>query len=465
MAAGLAMADSDEELPSWAALEGSAGKPSPRIFVAHERLFEAQAPLLKFWHDAAGWCPSCECVFMVLEAMRIPYVMATSPLTGYLKPGQTKPAEFLAIRPNGILPVIQLARPGVAGEPDGEPIAHAFRICEALAEHFPDEAALPRTPLRRECALLFAKLAEKLCYTVEGQQSLPPVMDDLEVALCGGREGVAAAAEAGNGYERPWTRALAWRRQESGDDGDGDDAHHGGDPAAGPFFFGRRPCAADLMLLPWLERADARLARGGYGGLQARWPAAAALLAAAAEPGVCAYSEVGLDLVTLDGLYWRSNPAALAPPPPDAAVAAVEAAASAPLARCDAGARLCANHAAVARFACRGAGAGASQRDAHLHGVETACVEATDDALRIVIASLLMDPSEDSRALHGAMVERASAVLRRNGSDATRAAGGALLFLARNVGVPRDMASAAATATRTHTTLAAALLFEGAAAL
>ena len=40
---------------------GIAG-PSPtgsRVFEMKERLFEKKTPELKFWHDAAGWCPHC----------------------------------------------------------------------------------------------------------------------------------------------------------------------------------------------------------------------------------------------------------------------------------------------------------------------------------------------------------------------------------------------------------------------
>ena len=47
---------------SWtSASSGLAGPvtPTERIFEMKERLFERKAPALKFWHDAAGWCPHC----------------------------------------------------------------------------------------------------------------------------------------------------------------------------------------------------------------------------------------------------------------------------------------------------------------------------------------------------------------------------------------------------------------------
>ena len=46
---------------------------------------------------------------MLLEEMRIPYAMKTIPLTDYMKPGQTKPAEYLKLCPDGLVPAIQLA--------------------------------------------------------------------------------------------------------------------------------------------------------------------------------------------------------------------------------------------------------------------------------------------------------------------------------------------------------------------
>ena len=34
-----------------------------------ERLFEKKTPELKFWHDAAGWCPHCMVTFRgILES-------------------------------------------------------------------------------------------------------------------------------------------------------------------------------------------------------------------------------------------------------------------------------------------------------------------------------------------------------------------------------------------------------------
>ena len=40
-------------------LVASKSSRSPRLFEAHQRLHGAERPELKFWHDAAGWCPHC----------------------------------------------------------------------------------------------------------------------------------------------------------------------------------------------------------------------------------------------------------------------------------------------------------------------------------------------------------------------------------------------------------------------
>ena len=42
-----------------AAASSATSTSSPRLFEARRRLHGAQRPQLKFWHDAAGWCPHC----------------------------------------------------------------------------------------------------------------------------------------------------------------------------------------------------------------------------------------------------------------------------------------------------------------------------------------------------------------------------------------------------------------------
>lgn len=82
---------------SWAELRRAAGPPRPRVFEAKRRLFGAERPRLRFWHDAAGWCPHCMVSWLVLEEMRIPYVAETTPLRAYLKPGERKRQRMVPV--------------------------------------------------------------------------------------------------------------------------------------------------------------------------------------------------------------------------------------------------------------------------------------------------------------------------------------------------------------------------------
>merc|ERR1712176_948798 len=90
-----------------------------------------------------------------------------------------------------------------------------------------------------------------------------------------------------------------------GDDGDGASELFGGSQD-GPFLFGQRPCAVDLILLPLLERCEANVPHPLSGNaphlaLQ-QWPALARMQAAARSPGLCSYSELGSDAKTTIGI-------------------------------------------------------------------------------------------------------------------------------------------------------------------
>lgn len=341
------------ELASWASLTEAAGEPQPRTFPARERLFGAKVPEFRFWHDAAGWCPSCAAVFMVLEEMRVPYVLATGPLGGYMKPGEKKPAEFLKIRPNGIFPVIQFAGVSHGGELDGEVVSHGFRILEVLKARYPDQACLPRTSLRRRCADALGMLAEQLCYAVEGRDPRSDnILDDLDAALSGGSLGTW-----GDVAERPWVDALEHLRLS--DDADGDATQFGGSLSSGPFLFGSKPCAVDVTMLPWISIKQARLPDGVF---EAQWPAVGEMLAAARKPGMCSCYEICFDKATLRGLVGRRDPDTGPVPHKDVEECARQAASSSMLARRDAAARVCANHTATARFARNGNGMWAAHR-------------------------------------------------------------------------------------------------------
>jgi len=432
---------------NWDALSLVAGIPEPRVFTAQQRLFGAAEPSLRFWHDAAGWCPSCEAVFMVLEEMHVPYVLETSPLAGYMRPGEVKPAALLNIRPNGILPVVELLDRSV--DDKSRVHVHAFRIIEVLAQEFPNHARLPRTPLRRACADAFAKLAENLCYSVEQQGAPEVLMGHLEHAL----SAVDSQLDAADPSKAPW--ADAWNNMQASDDGDGDDSCFGGSIAAGPFLFGKKPCAVDLMMLPWLERLEANLLPSD---LQLRWPAAARLLCAAREAGVCSYSEVGCDLQTLLAIRMRFRPEFKFPLQEPTEINQITAYAGEcdQKARVDAAARICANHAKIAAFSVNGKGMGSVQRDAKVGHRPAAVSAAVDDGLCLVAALLLAHHGESvGLTLQQEAYRGAHNIVVKHDRLETDAAISSLIFLSNNIGVPRDMAPAPADALRAHVRLVA----------
>lgn len=61
-------------------------------------------PRLTFFRDSAAWCPYCQKVWMFLEEKKIPYIIEKINMRSY---GE-KPAAFLRIVPNGLLPAIML---------------------------------------------------------------------------------------------------------------------------------------------------------------------------------------------------------------------------------------------------------------------------------------------------------------------------------------------------------------------
>lgn len=433
------------KLPSWDALQAAAGPPAHRVFAAKERLFGADVPKLKFWHDSAGWCPSCQTVFLVLEEMRLPYMSGTSPLNSYLKPGQSKPAEFLAIRPNGVMPVIQLASSNGSID-DGMIVTNCWRICDFLLASFPEDARMPRTPVRRSYAKALLKFPVWLSETSYKDYYFAPMMDELETLLKGLLFDVELETP-----DRPWVSAQ--RKMHDADDADGDESNFGGDIRNGPFLFGRYPCMVDVMLLPWLERAEALR----WGGLEPRrWPSVAQMMSAAREHGVCAYSEIGQDMQSLHAISFRRNHKA--PPPWDIPLVMAQTGNLGSSARFDAAARVAANFAAIARFALCGVGAGSDNRDAEMWAAGARDVEAaaaTEDALRIVAALLVENTAAGTAFPRDVSDKYVSAVCKTHSPGAVKAASAALGFLAWNVAVPRDMTAPSACAMRAYTVLVA----------
>lgn len=67
------------------------------------RLFgTSEEPRVTFFRDTAGWCPYCQKVWILLEEKKIPYKIEKINMRSY----GDKPAEFLRMVPNGLLPAI-----------------------------------------------------------------------------------------------------------------------------------------------------------------------------------------------------------------------------------------------------------------------------------------------------------------------------------------------------------------------
>jgi len=234
----------------------------------------------------------------------------------------------------------------------------------------------------------------------------------------------------------------------------------------------------DMMLMPYLERVEALLLHpflGGYSGLLlGNWPHVSKMLAASRLPGVCSFGELSSDAETLLAISLRDDGWRLSEdtaqtllstslrdtqklPVADAARLAADHTAGA----CrDAAARICANHAAVVGFTCRGRGCGRGQQAAEMaadtYHASAGVAVAVDVAMRSIVATLLRKGSgqEDLAIWLEAEARDCAHALGNEGSLAAPA----LHFLSLNIGVPKDMSMASAAALRAHLKLFVAAL-------
>lgn len=461
-------------IPTWEALFHSAGPPAPRpTYTEKVRLFGAAVPMVRLWHDSAAWDPFSAQVWLLLEEMKLPYERKTIPLECYLKPGEEKSKEWHEWRrlvPKGSTPAIQFANKSalMTGKVEFGPIVQVRRapgieLGIKLTETFPSHALLPRTPKRRAyAAALLQHLVQlqTVVYSVlagrgrDAEVNYITVLDDFERAL-GGNKGSDRGRVSIRSY---------------GDDGDGDEAHFGGPMNAGPFLFGRRPSAIDIIMLPMIERCEATVPHPSLGASPhlslARWPAIQLMLRAARTPGVSAYSEIGSDAHTLVGIRFTVTGMYnnyVLPPLAEPLVFAEEAVTLDYVARKDAASRLCSNHVKVAGFACKGRGLGRPRTTAPKAAVSpagegTLLVGVTEEALRAV-AALLLQGDIDGQALRVTAAGVAAQICKQHGPVVASQAGSALQFLAENTGVPRDMAPGPGHAFRVFLALVAASLF------
>ena len=454
-------------IPSWSALRADAGPAAARLFSTDQRLFSAAAPSIVFWRDSAGWCPFCQMTWMLLEHMRVPYQVRTVPLRQYLRPGETKDPEYLAlVGSDGVVPGLQFADEDGRFGPVVQSVEHIF---EELERRWPN-----RFPSGDD-----SFVRSRAC---EGERS---IFGRLRVAR---RSFEACAGAATQAADKP---ALGPPLPEALLELDSMLADAEADGT--PFFGGDSLAVSDMMLLPFLERTAAvvpyffgsdalAVARDadGTGGVQfAR--AARYLERARASERTC-YGALSSDDSTLARTNLRyaavdASPRYSVPAMAVDAAAAAQidgvdastrdawAAASSKVARRDAAARLAANAERVVAFALRcasapfgssaedeagaegaawtGKDATAGSTDADRDGV----ARATDAALRAV-ASLLLHPEADDLSSRAAGA--ATALQARHGRSAAVTAAVALDALSLNVGVPRDMGVEAARACRSH---------------
>ncbi|CAM9243938.1 unnamed protein product [Laminaria digitata] len=103
--------------------EGGAGPPHTD---AKLRLFGSTGePRVIFYRDTAAWCPYCQKVWMMLEEKQIPYKIEKINMRSY---GE-KPSWYLSIVPSGLLPAISL---------DGQLITESLVIMQTLEAAFPE---------------------------------------------------------------------------------------------------------------------------------------------------------------------------------------------------------------------------------------------------------------------------------------------------------------------------------------
>ncbi len=458
-------------LEPWDALIARAGHPSLRVFDETTRLFGASVPAVRLWHDSAAWHPFANQVWLLLEAMQIPYTRSTVPLRHYKKAtDHTLLAQFEAELPCGAkpdaVPYVQLSSsPSCAGHADwSDPLRErtSLDLLGALTTKFPEHALMPRTPKRRayaEALLEHTTTLQSVLYGVLGGRASSSAQRRYIAAMDEWDDAVSGVAKA----------RFALGSRAFPDDGDGHAERFGGDAAAGPFLFGERACAVDLLLLPLLERCEANVPHPVVGGLPAlaleRWPALAALLEAGRSPEwTGSVAALLSDSITTSGvrLAVTGAHAPLPAPPSNLVQAALVAAACDGAARLDAAARLAHKGTPIARFAVAGYGTGRPRPAGHTAGradPRSELVAAVDSALRAT-ASLLLQPAEPQLLASNAQAlatELLQGAPNRQTGDAPLAVGvaDALVFLAMNTGVPRDMDAPAARALRAHLMLAA----------
>ena len=328
----------------WSAIAAAAGAPAPRLAEEKERLFGAAKPKVVFWRDNSMWCPYCARLWLLLEALRVPYATKTIPLSRYLRPGEKKPAEYTSQVPSGVVPALQFEQADGTYGPAVDGVARLFDALlkdstTAVPPSEALEAVLPRFEMARRgyeaCAGAPTRLAPDACF-------------DMGVG-----EACATLDAALAGFDCAFPRGLS---------------------------------PSDCKLLPLLERLEAVLPYFFGDGAFERLPFGRARAYLEGARAHTFFGAIASDRTTLARTNLRYANPHFAPDAGAARLIDHEGAACTAEDRRDAAARLATNHAAVAKFALR-----ASSSD---NRPDETLVAAVDDALRATADSLLGGDAE-----------------------------------------------------------------------
>lgn len=398
------------------------GPTSP--FALRRTFGKSEEPQVKLYRDHAAWCPYCQKVWLQLEEKQVPYIIEKVNMRCY----GDKTAEFMRKVPSGLLPVMEYY---------GQVITESAVIARILERDFqatpllPEEGSTERVRadvLMKLERRLFSAWLSWLCQSWSEEQ-----------------------------HKRGFIACM-------------DDVDREMGAAGGPFFLGPELSLVDITFAPFLERIVASIPyyKGFIVRGQGRWPNLERWFAAMeARPtymgtksdfythchdlppqlgGCVSVPEAAAIAAAIDGTdatSWR-----LPLPPLSATSLEPYAPGDNPAVdRLEAAAKLVGNHAAVTRFALRGAGrpgprpVSAPLADPTGIADEQYTADA-DAALRHVAHALLVGTEEKQGSAHA--LQTAAQGMRGAPVAAS------LAYLRDRVGVPRDMKFPAARQFRAH---------------
>ena len=404
------------------------------------------------YRDAAAWCPYCQKVWLLLEEKRIPYRVVKVPLDAY----GYKPVTYSRLVEGSKLPAIEL---------DGDLHTESVDILAKLDSTFPEPPMSPPSDVKAAAlAALEAELQSAwfslVFYPVEGaaltkaQTALEATLEKLESALgetpesswlLGGDAPSLADVALAPTMERLLASTLFWRGLQLRDADE-------------------RP-----QLMRWLEAWEAR---PSYRATQADVYSLVMAMPSQNGPGYFSpEAQAAADRICGLRGAWTVDQTA------GGEVQTGEEA-DAEAARHEAAFRLASNHAAVVRFAARGA-APAGQPSFHAELADPnaepneAFYPAVDVCLRLTARALLEGGTAPraAPALHGACDGGALVDCWERYDDGgdgappyywddetgecvwtppTRNVDNCLAYLRDRIGVPRDMSAGAAAQLRSH---------------